>query len=455
VTFTPEVLRAHLAPLIDATGPVALAVALSGGADSAALLAALGALAAQDPRLAVRALHVNHGLSPAAAGLEAAARSAAAATGVALRVLSVTVGSDGGVEAAARTARYAALAAELAPGEALLTAHHLEDQAETLLLQLIRGAGLPGLAAMPASAPLGRGRLLRPLLEVPRQALREYAQAHAPGYQDDPMNADERYDRVYLRARVLPLITARWPGALRTLGRSARHLAAAEALLAARAASTLAPLEHGPALRVAPLAALAEPLRAAAIREWLKRRALPRPPAARLALVARELLAARATGAPRMAYAGVELRVFAGLLYAFPALPPLALAARTLAAEPARLPLEGLGTLAATPAAGAGIRLPPGATLTLALRAGGERLRLRHGGPRRPLKDLLREAGLPPWTRERAILVYAGTLAAVVLPHATWIAAEHAAGPGEAALGVAWQDAPAHLWPAARVGAFH
>ncbi len=452
MNFSAEVLGLKLAPLLDAGGPVSLAVALSGGADSAALLHAAAELARREPRLTLRALHVDHGLTHAAAPLAAAAAAQAAALGVPLRVLRVQVASGDGasIEAAARSARYGAFAAALREGESLLTAHHREDQAETLLLQLIRGAGLRGLAAMPAAAVLGRGRLLRPLLEMPQSALRAYAAHHGLASHEDPMNADPRYDRVYLRSRLWPTLLERWPEAAATIARSARHLAEAQALLDQRSAERLLALGAGPGLCIEGLLGLTRAERGELLRHWLARQGLRALSARRQAEIDRELLRAGGTSLPRMVWAGGELRSFAGFLYAFQALEPLALEGERLPrADAAPRALGALGRLEVAAVTGAGLRVATGASpFTMSHRAGGERLRLHEGAPRRALKDLLREARVPPWARERAILVRADALAAVVLPHATWIAAEYAAGPGEAGLSLHWRGAPAALMPA-------
>ncbi len=452
--FSPELLAERLAPLIAADGPVALVLALSGGADSAALGDAAAAIARTERRLSVRALHVDHGLGAGAAPLSAAASALAEAIRVPLRILKVTVDSSlpGGLEAAAREARYAALAGALNPGECVLTAHHLEDQAETLLLQLLRGAGLRGLAAMPAAAPLGQGELLRPLLGVPRAALRAYALARSLAHHEDPMNADPRFDRAYLRQELWPRLTHRWPMAAVTVARSASHIAEAQALLDERSQELIAALEAGPALSVAALLALPPGRRGELLRGWLARQGLPAPPARRQARIEAELLRAKGAGLPRIAWAGGELRTFAGFLYAFAPLAGTGVAGLALPGPGAApLSLGGLGRLEVSAATGEGLKQPSdGVPYTLRARTGGERLRLNAGAPRRPLKDLLREARLPPWARERAILVEGASLAAVVLPHATWIAAEYAAGPAEAGLGLAWRNAPAALMPAPR-----
>lgn len=287
--FGPDVLARELAPWL-AHGATTVVVALSGGADSAALLAAAAALAAREPRLRLRALHVNHGLE-GAQPLAAAARAAAAALEVPLTVLSIQldVATGESLEAAARDARHAAFASALAPGELLLTAHHREDQAETLLLQLLRGAGPRGLAAMPLDAPLGAGRLLRPLLDVPRAALRRYLATTALVWHDDPMNADPAFDRNYLRGVVWPLLAARWPAAATTLSRSAAHLAAAQQLLDASSATLYEGMCQGAALLIEPLRRLPAAQRRELLRYWLHTRGLPLPSTRRLLGFQREI----------------------------------------------------------------------------------------------------------------------------------------------------------------------
>ena len=191
---------AHLGAVLDAqvpAGATGLAVALSGGADSAGLLIAVFGLGRGFRGLPLRAVHIDHGLQPAAHGFRQACAALCAQLNIPLAVISVTVPTACGasVEAAARDARYAALQAELRPGECLLTAHHARDQAETLLLQALRGSGLKGLSAMPLCRPFGGGWHLRPVLEVPQDELLEFgARSSAPSI-PDPMNEDLRFDR--------------------------------------------------------------------------------------------------------------------------------------------------------------------------------------------------------------------------------------------------------------------
>ena len=241
--FAADRLAAALAAIDPGWREGGACVALSGGLDSSVLLHAMAELArAQSFRL--RAVHVDHGLQADSGAWAQACREACAAAGIPLQVISLRLQAPRGasLEAAAREARYAALAGELAPDERLLTAHHRDDQLETVLIQLLRGAGVAGLAAMPARARLGPGWQLRPLLDVDRAELRDFADRHGLTWCEDPMNEALRFDRGWLRARVLPAIRERWPSAATTVARSASHLAEASRLLDGLAAADAAGL---------------------------------------------------------------------------------------------------------------------------------------------------------------------------------------------------------------------
>lgn len=445
--FGPEGLAARLSSLVPGFPSCALAVAASGGADSAALLHALATLARTHPALAVRALHVDHGLQPAAAPLRAAALAVAAAAGVPATVLRVSVAPDDphGLEAAARAARYAALARALAPGESLLTAHHREDQAETVLLQLLRGGGLPGLAAMPAVAGLGDAKLVRPLLDVGRAELVDYARAQELPWVEDPMNADPRYDRAWLRRELWPPLTARWPAAATTLARAARHAQEAQSLIDEVADQDLATLVRAGALDVAGLLALVPARRNAALRRWLRVAGVRPPPARRLARLEPELLRSAGPNGPRLAWDGVELRRFDGRLHLVRPLPDLPAHAALGPDRPAAL--GTLGRLTLRPVVGAGLAAARTALpLDVRPRRGGECLRLATGGARRAVKDLLREARVPPWLRERLPLLWDGDrLVAVAHPGGAWIAAEARAAAGEPGHLPEWESSPPGL----------
>jgi tRNA(Ile)-lysidine synthase len=409
--FGSRWLRAHLARLVPSFPKVAICVAYSGGVDSTALLAALARGARARPQL--RALHVNHGLYPGAAACSAHCEKAARHLGVALKVIAVRVPRTRGtsLEAQARAVRYAALARELTAGEILLTAHHADDQLETVFLQLLRGAGVAGMAAMPQLARFAGGWLARPLLTRSRAELAAWVTRHRLAWFDDVTNANERLDRNYLRRQVLPRIRSRWPGCARAVARSAQHAAQAQHLLEEMGRSDASKAADGADLAVQGLRALSSERRANALRAWISAAGWPAPDARRLAELAGAVLAARADANPSVAWGDVIARrhVDRLSLHARGAtLPDAQLIWAWRAAPQLRLP-AGLGTLALEADERGPIDLELLADeLAVRWRQGGERLRPRVGGPSRALKTLLQEAQVPPAERARMPLVFDG-----------------------------------------------
>lgn len=259
----------------------ALHVAFSGGLDSTVLLHLLVALSRRQSLPPIQAIHVHHGLQATADAWPEHCRQVCTALGVPLRVERVRVRSGASLEQAARQARYAAFTHVLGAGEWLLVAQHRDDQAETLLFRLLRGAGVRGLAAMAPRRTLGQGSLLRPLLGISRSVLEAYAQRHGLSWVEDPSNQNAHYSRNFLRAQVLPLLQARWPQVQASLARSAAHLAEAQQLLDERAVEDLATARRYdasaavfhwldlPCLTLAPLAGLSEARQRNALRHWL------------------------------------------------------------------------------------------------------------------------------------------------------------------------------------------
>lgn len=299
--FGPQWLAAQLTTLVPAFPNISLCVALSGGVDSTALLAALAVLAAKHPRsFQLRALHVDHGLRPASKQWATHCRSLARRLHVPLRVLTTKVERSRGtsLEAAARDARYGLLAAALHPGEILLTAHHSDDQLETVLLQLLRGSGLPGISAMPALAPFAHGFLARPLLSRSRAELEAWVREQDLTWVEDDTNVDESLDRNYLRLRILPLIRGRWPGAATAVSRSARHAAEAQSLLDTLALADVERARYGESLSAKSLRALAPDRRRNALRFWITRAGFLAPDTRRLEELAGPLLDARPDANP-------------------------------------------------------------------------------------------------------------------------------------------------------------
>jgi tRNA(Ile)-lysidine synthase len=427
LTADPAWVYAQLLRLYPRCASAPLCVAFSGGEDSTALLAML----AQQVPGRVRAVHLDHGLHPDSRAWVRVCRATCRALRVpfATRRLDLTGGRGHSLEALARDARYAALAAVLRPGEVLLTAHHLEDQLETVLLQLLRGAGLPGLAAMPAVMPLGAGVLVRPLLEVPRALLRAWVRARDLTCVADPTNTDERFDRNFLRHQVLPALLGRWPGAARTVTRSARHIAEAQELLDEAARADVARAADGAALSVTALRALPLPRRRNALRYWIAQ-AGPVPDARRLQEIAATVLAARADANPVVGWGELQVQRHAGrlLLSSRRTAAPAYEIAWDLGRSP-RLTLPAGAGLLELVQSGRGLldatSLP--AQVTVRARQGGERLRPRIGGPSRTLKSLLQNAQIPLAERQNLPLLYAGEqlLAAADL----WVDARWQAAP--------------------------
>lgn len=252
-------------------------IALSGGLDSSVLLHLLASLARRHALPPLSAIHVHHGLQAVADSWPAHCQRLCAQLGVPLQIEYVQVAGGASIERAAREARYAAFRQITQAGEVLLLAQHRDDQAETLLFRLLRGAGVRGLAAMPRQRELGQGVLLRPLLDVPRAELEAYAQAHELEWIEDPSNTDMQLSRNFLRHQALPLLARYWPQASANLARTAEHLREAQQLLdelaQADLATVAAPSEFAwlglPSLALEQLRELSPARQRNALRHWL------------------------------------------------------------------------------------------------------------------------------------------------------------------------------------------
>jgi tRNA(Ile)-lysidine synthase len=252
-------------------------IALSGGLDSSVLLHLVASLGRTERLPPLYAIHIHHGLQAAADGWPAHCQRLCDGLGVPLQVINVQVAPGASLERAAREARYQAFTQVVGEGEVLLTAQHRDDQAETLLFRLLRGAGVRGLAGIPVSRPLGRGVVARPLLECSRAQLMAYATEHGLSWVEDPTNTDPSYARNHLRHQVFPQFVAHWPHAAQTLARSAAHLREAQGLLDDLAVLDLTPAQTPspfswltlPSLQSQPLLALSPERQRNALRHWL------------------------------------------------------------------------------------------------------------------------------------------------------------------------------------------
>ncbi len=440
MTFGAERLATMLAAIDPAWRDAKFCVAFSGGLDSTVLLHAMAALVAPGGA-AIRAVHVDHGLQPGSADSAERCRQSCLLAGIQLDVIALGLANTGGesIEAAAREARYAALARQLAPGEWLLTAHHRDDQLETVLIQLLRGAGVAGLAAMPARARLGPGWHVRPLLDVDRAELAGYAGREGLEWQQDPMNDATRFDRAWLRARVLPAVRERWPAAATTVARSARHFAEASRLLAELAAADAAGVIDDERLSLEGLGRLSRERRVNLLRWWLRRQGLRPPPASRLAAAMPAFFEARRDAAPCLRWDDGEVRRYRGRLYAMAPLPHAPSAAITGSGAAFELG-TGLGRFGLVSGQQGGLCARLAASAECRFRTGGESLRPHPGRPRKRLKDLCQESGVVPWMRDRLPLVFVSDRLAAVGD--LWIDAEFAVPEGPPALKPVWTGRP-------------
>jgi tRNA(Ile)-lysidine synthase len=388
-----------------------LAVGLSGGVDSVVLLSLLADLA---PELgySLSAIHVNHAISPSAPRWAEFCAVLCREKNVPLRIEAVDISrwTGLGLEGAARRARYDAFAR--LDADVLAVAQHRDDQAETLLLQLLRGAGLRGMAGMPAERLLeGTGiRLVRPLLGVARADIEAYARARGLAWVEDESNADTAHRRNFLRHEVLPLIERQFPSARAALARGAGRLHEAGGLVDHLAR---ADLEHlgGMPVEVAALRALGEARARSVLRHCCDQRGIAPPGSARLDEVLRQLGDARRDAAVAIPVSGWSFHRYRGRVYLEPARAAPESGLREPWSGESALPLMDLGgVLRFKPEEGRGLsagklRRSP---VTVRVRRGGEHLQPDCRRPRRTLKNLMQERQVPPWRRRRLPLVYCG-----------------------------------------------
>ena len=379
-------------------------VAYSGGVDSTALLHAMRAFTAQHGH-ELQAVHVNHGLQPAARDFEQHCVKVCEEWGIPLERMRREGEPDPGLgpEAQARAIRYKALRRHACRGTAILLAHNRDDQAETLLLQLLRGAGVAGTAAMPLCRDWDEGKLVRPLLDVSREEIEDYVRTHRLAFVEDPSNLDSAIERNFLRHEVLPLLEERWPSASRTLSRSARHHAHAARLLHERAEEDLGDADTIP---VEFLSSLPEDRQINLLRFWIARQGFEVPSERRLERWLHTVHAAGADRVPEEAFERYRMYRWRGHLHLVPRLPTLPEGACWHWHRGEVLALPELGLDLRWESLQEQLGEEVGTDLEVRLRTGGERCRPEGRQHRHALKKLLQEAGVPPWRRGRIPLVY-------------------------------------------------
>jgi tRNA(Ile)-lysidine synthase len=385
-------------------------IALSGGVDSCVLLHSLAAL---NLPVALHALHINHQISPNANQWQAHCADLCAQLNIACTAVKVDVKNTGkGIEDAAREARYAVFEQHIKEGDYLLTAHHSDDQAETLLLRLMRGTGPRGLAAMAQQRSLGQGTLCRPLLNFSRAELEEYARTEGLSCVNDESNADDHYDRNYLRKQVMPLLRERWPAFAGKWQQTAELCAANESLVEELAAQDLMLADFKPALVGTSISlAYAESLsvvrRHNLIRTWLRGQGLSAPEQQHLQQIEQQIVAGRQDAETQVNWGDVSLRVYRQRIYALPLADLPSVPDSTLAFAPiVILPNDFQLLFELVESANRPLLNSSLPNLHVRFRQGGERCRPVGRAHSQTLKRLLQDYGVEPWLRESLPLVY-------------------------------------------------
>lgn len=416
-------------------------VAFSGGLDSTVLLTALTRLELGTP---IRALHIDHGLHPDSGSWAQHCGQIAAELGVGFDSRQVVIHDARGrsLEASAREVRYATLSEMMEPAELLLTAHHSDDQLETVLLRLLRGSGVKGLRGIAPFARLGAGYLGRPMLAMSKDDILGIGKDWGLNWVEDPTNADPRFDRNYLRREVVSRLKPRWPSAAVTVGRAARQMADAQEILDSVALEDSARIETAGRISQADLRDLSVPRRANLLRYLILKLGLPVPNARQL----EELLAATDVTRPdaqtQVQWPGGEGRIFRGQLYLFRPMAPRSGPDYRGSLDHSNSWQGPEGRLELCRTDGPG--LPDSWAqhgLTVRFRVGGERFKPLEEGHSRKLKKWLQMAGVVPWMRARIPLLYRDS--ALVAVGDLWLSDQvrevEAGGP---AWRVDWSDHP-------------
>lgn len=412
-------IRGEVLQRIDESDCCDFVVAYSGGVDSSVLLHLLKHFCRANPALKLRAIYVNHHLSANADAWQQHGHNYCLEQGIEFSALSVDLNVTAGqsIEASARDKRYAALRAALRPGECLLLGHHQDDQAETLLLQLLRGSGPAGLAAMPASKTLDGYTVLRPMLNCSRAQIEAYASEQQLAFIEDDSNADTRFDRNFLRLELLPVLSKRWPQYAVCMARSAKHCAAANALLTGYAQQDWQQLVGASPdqLKSSALALLPLPRQQHAVRYWIVDNGAPLPDTQQLNEIL-SLLQVRNDASPCVHWKGFEVRLYQGILYIMPTL-ALHDSGAVISWDLHRdfiLP-DNRGIIAANRVRQCLGLVGDASHITLRYRLGGEKIRLHDRNCSHSLKKLLQEWNIPPWLRDRVPLIYYHDLLKVVV----------------------------------------
>lgn len=397
-------------------------LAFSGGIDSCVLL---HLLATSELRSKLVVVHVNHRLQSVSDEWEEFCSTICTHYDLTCHIerVEVDISSGTSIEESARDARYAVFKKLVSMHDVLLTAHHCDDQAETFILQLLRGAGVAGLAAMAKSMPFASGRLVRPLLHLSRNEIEKYAQLHNLSWVEDPSNLADEFDRNYLRLHVLPIIQARWASANKTIARSAQHCADAMLFIDDFVDSHLTGLMVGEdVLDLQSLAVFGREKQVALLRSWFRCLGLRAPSRAVMESIQSQFLQATIKASAVVYYSGCEFRCYRQRLHCIRKPYQLGLIDNVVWNTTCQSLILSNGVeLTFTPAKrGILSQLWCKSIVEIRSRQGGERIKLPIRQGSHSLKNLYQEVGIPPWLRDRRPLIYInGQLAAVA---GLWVA---------------------------------
>ncbi len=425
--------------------PTGWLVAFSGGLDSTVLLTAMARLRGV-LGVPLHAVHVHHGLLPHAEAWTAHCQRVCDRLEVPLEVvrLELELAAGESPEAQAREARYRALGDLLAEDEMLLLAQHRNDQAETLLLQLMRGAGIEGLAGMAPCRRWQGGWQARPLLDFARASLRDWAEHHKLDWVEDPSNQDLRYDRNFVRQRVMPLLRERWPSAELTIARSAENLGASLKILRQCIGEDLRHCREGAALSVAALLRLDPERRAEVLRAWIRAQGAPVPDRRRLREIEQQVLGAGPDAAPLVEWDRFAVRRYRDRIFVLPRTLPPAPGDRPWSDQERLVLPGGLGVLRRVPAAdGIPDRCWSEGRVTVRWQVPDIACRLAGRAGTRSLRKLCQERGVPSWSRLLLPLVFVDEQLAAIgdLWRCEGVPTPHE----EPASGIVWEKVPAWL----------
>lgn len=392
-----------------------LILGFSGGLDSTVLLHALTQCSTLGKQLI--AVHVNHGISSKAQDWQDHCAQVCLESGVPFVAHKVIFNQEANLEEEARRARYGVFSSLLKEGGCLILAHHQDDQAETLLLQLCRGAGVDGLAAMSETGFFGSGSIARPLLTLSRQQLEDYARIHGLKWIEDESNQEITYSRNFLRHQVMPLLKERWPKVVTNLARTAGHCQQAKSQLEALA------LQDSPELSLVKTSLSIEPLKSLArdrivnvLRVWLRKNQVQLPSTAIFQALVQELIFAASDALPQICWGKVAVRRYQQHLYLDAKKPAVLPSHIEWEHFPKTLILESCSLHLIAEQKSPGLRIPPGVKISIRFRQGGETF-FWHG-QNKSLKKLFQEWNIPPWLRKAVPLLYLDEKLAAVVGYA-------------------------------------